>query len=144
MACKKNIGCYAPLSIICPPYPPPNPPEPPGCELVMNEFAGNFFITNEIPLPPKENPNPFRTLPLWEGDGVLKISGTISIYNSTSSTGEVTVQIVGQVTNTFTVYPGNTMSYTGKSLQSVTIINIPNTPTQYIEGKYCCQFSFCL
>ncbi|MES5953528.1 DUF3992 domain-containing protein [Bacillus fungorum] len=139
MACKKNIGCYAPLSIICPPYDPPPPPNPPSCELANNEFAGNFFITKEIP-PPSES----STLILWEGDGVLKISGTISVYNSTSSTEAVTVQIIGQVTNTFTVYPGNTMSYTGQSLQSVAIINIPNNPTRYIEGKYCCQFSFCL
>ncbi|PWE71363.1 group-specific protein [Bacillus cereus] len=139
MACKKNIGCYAPLSIICPPYDPPNPPEPPGCELITNEFAGNFLITKEIP-PPSENP----TLILWEGDGVVKISGTISVYNSTSSTAGITVQIIGKVTNTFTVYPGNTMSYIGQSLQSVAIIDIPNNPTRYMEGKYCCQFSFCL
>ncbi|HFK1791251.1 TPA: S-Ena type endospore appendage [Bacillus pacificus] len=138
MACKKNIGCYAPLSIICPPYDPPTPPAPPSCELVNNEFAGNFFITKEIP-PPSEG----STLILWEGDGVLKISGNISVYNSTSSTEAVTVQIIGQVTNTFTVYPGNTMSYTGQSLQSVAIINLPNNPIRYIEGKYCCQFSFC-
>ncbi|MCH4570060.1 S-Ena type endospore appendage [Bacillus sp. ES1-5] len=139
MACKKSIGCYAPLSIICPPYDPPDPPNPPSCELVTNEFAGNFFITKEIP-PPSKSP----TLTLWEGDGILKISGTVSVYNSTSSTEAVTVQIIGQVTNTFTVYPGNTMSYTGQSLRSVTIINIPTNPTRYIEGKYCCQFSFCL
>jgi len=138
MACKKNIGCYAPLSIICPPYDPPTPPAPSACKLVNNEFAGNFFITKEIPSPSESS-----TLILWEGDGVLKISGNISVYNSTSSTGAVTVQIIGQVTNTFTVYPGNTMSYTGQSLQSVAIINLPNNPTRYIEGKYCCQFSFC-
>ncbi|MFK4308341.1 hypothetical protein ABH948_005435 [Bacillus sp. RC218] len=138
MTSKKNIGCFAPLSIICPPY---TPPTPPSCELVTNEFAGNFFITKEIPFP--TNTNDLRTLPIWEGDGVLNISGTISIYNSTSSTEEITVQIVSQVTNTFTVFPGNTMSYTGKSLQSVTIINILNNHSPYIEGKYCCQFSFC-
>ncbi len=114
------------------------PPDPPSCELVNNEFAGNFFITKEIP-PPSES----STLILWEGDGILKISGNISVYNSTSSTEAVTVQIIGQVTNTFTVYPGNTMSYTGQSLQSVAIINLPNNPIRYIEGKYCCQFSFC-
>ncbi|MDP7992322.1 DUF3992 domain-containing protein [Bacillus sp. MHSD_36] len=138
MAYKKNIGCYAPLSIICPPYDPPIPPDPSACKLVNNEFAGNFFITKEIPSSSESS-----TLILWEGDGVLKISGNISVYNSTSSTGAVTVQIIGQVTNTFTVYPGNTMSYTGQSLQSVAIINLPNNPTRYIEGKYCCQFSFC-
>ena len=81
----------------------------------MNSLV--IFITKEIP-PPSEG----STLILWEGDGVLKISGNISVYNSTSSTEAVTVQIIGQVTNTFTVYPGNTMSYTGQSLQSVALL----------------------
>lgn len=78
---------------------------------------------------------------LWQSDGILLISGTVSVYNSTSSTEAVTIQIVGAVTNIFTVFPGNTISYTAKDLQSVSIINIESNPSLYLEGKYCCEFT---
>ncbi|MFP3414368.1 S-Ena type endospore appendage [Bacillus sp. SIMBA_074] len=135
------MGCFAPLSIICPnPCPPISPPNP-SCELVTNEFAGNFLITNETILPTKDAP---QTMILWKSDGILLISGTVSVYNSTSSTEAITIQIIGAVTNIFTVFPGNTISYTGKDLKSVSIINIQNNPSLYLEGKYCCQFTCCL
>lgn len=136
---KKNIGCFAPLSIICP-DPCPPPPNP-SCERVTNEFAGNFLITNNtIP----STKDALQSMILWQSDGILLISGTVSVYNSTSSTEAITIQIVGAVTNIFTVFPGNTISYTGKDLQSVSIINIQSNPSLYLEGKYCCQFTCCL
>ncbi|MFF2882719.1 S-Ena type endospore appendage [Bacillus toyonensis] len=138
---KKNIGCFAPLSIICPdPCPPPPPPNP-SCELVTNEFAGNFLITNST-IPSAKDA--LQSMILWQSDGILLISGTVSVYNSTSSTEAITIQIVGAVTNIFTVFPGNTISYTGKGLISVSIINIQSNSSLYLEGKYCCQFTCCL
>ncbi|PHD58297.1 group-specific protein [Bacillus toyonensis] len=138
---KKNIGCFAPLSIICPdPCPPPPPPNP-SCELVTNEFAGNFLITNST-IPSAKDA--LQSMILWQSDEILLISGTVSVYNSTSSTEAITIQIVGAVTNIFTVFPGNTISYTGKGLISVSIINIQSNSSLYLEGKYCCQFTCCL
>lgn len=138
---KKNIGCFAPLSIICPDPCPPSPPPNPHCELVTNEFAGNFLITNDTILSTKDAS---QSMILWQSDGILLISGTVSFYNSTSSTEVITIQIVGAVTNISTVFPGNTISYMGKDLQSVSIINIQSNPSLYLEGKYCCQFTCCL
>ncbi|MGV2484749.1 UNVERIFIED_CONTAM: DUF3992 domain-containing protein, partial [Bacillus mycoides] len=122
---KKNIGCFAPLSIICPdPCPPPPPPNS-SCERVTNEFAGNFLITNNtIP----STKDALQSMILWQSDGILLISGTVSVYNSTSSTEAITIQIIGAVTNIFTVFPGNTISYMGKDFQSVSIINIQSNP----------------
>lgn len=137
---KKNIGCFAPLSIICPdPCPPPSSRS--RLRAVTNEFAGNFLITNNnIPSAKDES----QSMILWQSDGMLPISGTVSVYNSTSSTEAITIEIVGAVTNIFTVFPGNTISYTGKDLQSVNIANIQHNPSLYLEGKYCCQFTCCL
>ncbi|PHB08618.1 group-specific protein [Bacillus wiedmannii] len=138
---QKNIGCFAPLSIICPdPCPPPPPPNP-SCERVINEFAGNFLITNNTISSVKDAS---QSIILWQSDGILLISGNVSVYNSTSSTESITIQIVGAANNVFTVFPGNTISYTGKDLQSVRIINIQSNPSLYLEGKYCCQFTCCL
>ncbi|EML9733203.1 TPA: DUF3992 domain-containing protein [Bacillus cereus] len=138
---KKNIGCFAPLSIIYPdPCPPPPPPNP-NCERVTNEFAGNFLITNNT-IPSVKDGS--QLMILWQSDGILLISGTVSVYNSTSSTEAIMIQIVGAVTNVFTVFPGNTISYTGKDLESVSIINIQSNPLLYLEGKYCCEFTCCL
>ncbi|CDN34206.1 S-Ena type endospore appendage [Bacillus thuringiensis] len=138
---KKNIGCFAPLSIIYPdPCPPPTPPNP-NCERVTNEFAGNFLITNNT-IPSVKDGS--QLMILWQSDGILLISGTVSVYNSTSSTEAIMIQIVGAVTNVFTVFPGNTISYTGKDLESVSIINIQSNPSLYLEGKYCCEFTCCL
>ncbi|AKR33790.1 group-specific protein [Bacillus thuringiensis] len=138
---KKNIGCFAPLSIIYPdPCPPPPPPNP-NCERVTNEFAGNFLITNNT-IPSVKDGS--QLMILWQSDGILLISGTVSVYNSTSSTEAIMIQIVGAVTNVFTVFPGNTISYTGKDLESVSIINIQSNPSLYLEGKYCCEFTCCL
>ena len=88
--------------------PPPNP----NCERVTNEFAGNFLITNNT-IPSAKDAS--QSMILWQSDGILLISGTVSVYNSTSSTEAITIQIVGTVTNIFTVFPGNTISYTGKN-----------------------------
>ena len=85
-----------------------------------------------------------QSMILWQSDGILPISGTVSVYNSTSSTEAITIEIVGAVTNIFTMFPGNTISYTGKDLQSVNLTNIQNNPSLYLEGKYCCQFTCCL
>ncbi|MED1021733.1 S-Ena type endospore appendage [Bacillus mycoides] len=127
--------------MICPdPCPPPPPPNP-NCELVTNEFAGNFLITNDTILSTKDAS---QSMILWQSDGILLISGNVSVYNSTSSTEVITIQIVGAVTNIFTVFPGNTISYMGKDFQSVSIINIQSNPSLYLEGKYCCQFTCCL
>ncbi|QWI15295.1 DUF3992 domain-containing protein [Bacillus wiedmannii] len=138
---KKNIGCFAPLSIICSDPCPPTPPPNPNCERVTNEFAGNFLITNNN-IPSAKDAS--QSMILWQSDGILLISGTVSVYNSTSSTEAITIQIVGAVNNIFTVFPGNTISYTGKDLQSVSLTNIQNNPSLYLEGKYCCQFTCCL
>ncbi|MCP1162206.1 DUF3992 domain-containing protein [Bacillus sp. 1813sda1] len=127
--------------MICPDPCPPSPPPNPSCERVTNEFAGNFLITNNtIP----STKDALQSMILWQSDGILLISGTVSVYNSTSSTEAITIQIVGAVTNVFTVFPGNTISYTGKDLESVRIINIQSNPSLYLEGKYCCQFTCCL
>ncbi|KWW50287.1 group-specific protein [Bacillus cereus] len=138
---KKNIGCFAPLSIICPDPCPPTPPPNPNCERVTNEFAGNFLITNNT-MPSAKGAS--QSMILWQSDGILPISGTVSVYNSTSSTEAITIEIVGAVTNIFTMFPGNAISYTGKDLQSVSIANIQHNPSLYLEGKYCCQFTCCL
>lgn len=138
---KKNIGCFAPLSIICPDPCPSTPPPNPNCERVTNEFAGNFLITNNT-MPSAKGAS--QSMILWQSDGILPISGTVSVYNSTSKTEAITIEIVGAVTNIFTMFPGNTISYTGKDLQSVSITNIQNNPSLYLEGKYCCQFTCCL
>ncbi|WP_346725879.1 S-Ena type endospore appendage [Bacillus thuringiensis] len=127
--------------MICPaPCPPPPPPNP-NCERVTNEFAGNFLITNNT-IPSTKDAS--QSMILWQSDGILLISGTVSVYNSTSSTESITIQIVGAATNIFTVFPGNTISDTGKNLQSVSIINITSNPSLYLEGKYCCEFTCCL
>ena len=117
------------------------PPPDPDCERVTNEFAGNFLITNNT-IPSAKGAS--QSMILWQSDGILLISGTVSVYNSTSSTEGITIEIVGAVTNIFTVFPGNTISYTGKDLQSVNLTNIQNNPSLYLEGKYCCQFTCCL
>ena len=111
------------------------------CERVTNEFAGNFLITNNTISSAKDTS---QLMILWQSDGILLISGTVSVYNSTSSNEAITIQIVGTVTNIFTVFPGNTISYTGKDLQSINIINITSNPSLYLEGKYCCEFTCCL
>ncbi|MGR5903381.1 S-Ena type endospore appendage [Bacillus cereus] len=127
--------------MICPdPCPPPPPPNP-NCERVTNEFAGNFLITNNT-IPSVKDGS--QSMILWQSDGILLISGTVSVYNSTSSTEAIMIQIVGAVTNVFTVFHSNTISYTGKDLESVSIINIQSNPSLYLEGKYCCEFTCCL
>ena len=83
-----------PLSI----DPPPNP----NCERVTNEFAGNFLITNNT-MPSAKGAS--QSMILWQSDGILPISGTVSVYNSTSSTEAITIEIVGAVTNIFTMFP---------------------------------------
>ncbi len=89
------------------------PPPDPDCERVTNEFAGNFLITNNnIPSAKDES----QSMILWQSDGMSPISGTVSVYNSTSGTEAITIEIVGAVTNIFTVFLGNTISYTGKRL----------------------------
>ncbi|HFK1399853.1 DUF3992 domain-containing protein [Bacillus cereus] len=127
--------------MICPDPCPSTPPPNPNCERVTNEFAGNFLITNNTMLSAK---GASQSMILWQSDGILPISGTVSVYNSTSSTEAITIEIVGAVTNIFTMFPGNTISYTGKDLQSVSIANIQHNPSLYLEGKYCCQFTCCL
>ena len=46
-----------------------------------------------------------QSMILWQSDGILPISGTVSVYNSTSSTEAITIEIVGAVTNIFTMFP---------------------------------------
>lgn len=131
---KKQIGCYAPLELSCHPIYPPCPPQPnPGCELVSNEFSGNFLVRD----------GQVQTLQLWKSDGITSISGTVSVYNSSNSTDPATIVISGISTTTLIVLPGNTSSFTGTDLQSVEMIDIPNTSLSYLEGKYCCQFTYC-
>ena len=98
---NKNIGCFAPLSIICPDPCPSTPPPNPNCERVTNEFAGNFLITNNT-MPSAKGAS--QSMILWQSDGILPISGTVSVYNSTSSTEAITIEIVGAVTNIFTMF----------------------------------------
>ena len=74
--------------------PPPNP----NCERVTNEFAGNFLITNNT-IPSVKDGS--QSMILWQSDGILLISGTVSVYNSTSNTEAIMIQIVGAVTNVF-------------------------------------------
>ena len=45
-----------------------------------------------------------QSMILWQSDGILPISGTVSVYNSTSSTEAITIEIVGAVTNIFTMF----------------------------------------
>ncbi|CAM4190754.1 S-Ena type endospore appendage [Bacillus manliponensis] len=135
---RKRIGCFAPLGMNCYPPSPPlfPPPKPIETELITNEFCGNFLVTDQ-PLPSRE------TLELWQRDETSLITGTVSIYNSSNSTHPVSIQIIDKIAHQFIVFPGNTTSFTGNALQSISIIDIPNDSPLYIEGKYCCQFTYC-
>ncbi|MGQ0515830.1 S-Ena type endospore appendage, partial [Bacillus sp. D-CC] len=83
---------------MCPDPCPPAPPPDPDCVRVTNEFAGNFLITNNT-IPSAKGAS--QSMILWQSDGILLISGTVSVYNSTSSTEAITIQMVGAVTNIF-------------------------------------------
>ncbi|WP_459578149.1 S-Ena type endospore appendage [Bacillus thuringiensis] len=147
---KKNLSCFAPLSIICectclPPLPCSNKSD---TELITNELAGNFLISGETSPVCSTNSSKNSSTPenrdIWKSDGVLPISGSISVYNNMSSTHPIKVLVQGNTTTTLITYPGNTISYTSKTFHSISIINLPNTPNLFIEGKYCFQFTYCI
>lgn len=71
------------------------------------------------------------------------MENTVSVYNSSNSTDPVKIVINGISTATLVVLPGNTTSFTGTEFQSVVMIDIPNASLSYLEGKYCCQFTYC-
>ncbi|WP_142387436.1 S-Ena type endospore appendage [Bacillus wiedmannii] len=144
-----NLNCFAPLSIICectclPPTPCSNKS---ATELITNELAGNFLISDETSpvcfTNSSKNSSALENRDIWKSDGILPVSGSISIYNNTISTHPIKVLVQGNTTTTLITYPGNTTSYTSKTFHSVSIIDLPHTPHLFIEGKYCFQFTFC-
>lgn len=136
MSNKKPIEYLAPLGMNSYPTPPPPPPlKPIETELITNKFFGNFLTTGK-PLPPPQ------TLELWRSDGKTFVAGTVSISNSSDSTHAISIQIISEMAHHLTALPGNTVSFTGNALQSISIIDIPADSSTHIEGKYCCHFTY--
>ncbi len=71
------------------------------------------------------------------------ISGTVSVYNSTSSNEAITIQIVGTVTNIFSLCFLVIQYRTQKRPTVDQYYQYNHNSSLYLEGKYCCEFTCC-
>ncbi|MGG2027870.1 S-Ena type endospore appendage [Gottfriedia sp. S16(2024)] len=119
---------------LLPPVPPPTPPTPPTpiqtttkCDpCIPIDLCGNILIQDNLEKP----------VEIWSLGENVTAYATISVYNSESSTGPISIEVNSNNCHIITVLPGNTSSYTSQNIKSVTILQSGQTPI-YLEGKYC-------
>jgi len=92
---------------------------------IEKECCGNLLIQG--------NQEGFR---IWESDtDASRNVLTIAIYSSQSSTEAIPVEIVGSEQKRLEIPPGNTVTFIGHNIKSVSIPSTPNVH-MYAEGKY--------
>ncbi|WP_129690961.1 S-Ena type endospore appendage [Gottfriedia acidiceleris] len=124
------VSSPTPLPPVPPPTPPTSPtpiPTPTKCDpCIPIDLCGNILIQDNFEKP----------VELWSLGGNLTAIAPISVYNSESSTGAITIEVNSNICHIITVLPGNTSSYTSQYIKSVTILQSSQSPI-YLEGKYC-------
>jgi len=107
------------------PIDPVTPVIPPVRGTLDKECCGNLLIQG--------NQAGFN---IWEGDADASRNVlTIAIYSSQSSTEAIPVEIEGAEQRRLDIPPGNTVTFIGHNIKSVSIPSTPNV-YMYAEGKY--------
>lgn len=108
------------------PVDPPELPRTNPIQFVEKDCCGNFLIQEDQ----------IKPIQLWAvGESIQVDLAQISIFNSSSSTGFLEVEITGAEPMNLQVYPGNTATFTGQNIRSIEIAARATSPV-YIEGKY--------